>query len=96
MEAIIAAAGGHTTYMSNGSAKKGDWFLWDFQLKFDMKITYTMGKSMILFVLVNCPRVKNQASRFTIDNNFFDSTHGHHGTGMYTFDVFEKVMWNLF
>ena len=24
MEAIIAADGGHTTYMSNGSAKKGD------------------------------------------------------------------------
>ena len=75
MEAIIAVAGGHTTYMSNGSAKKGDWFLWDFQLKFDMKITYTMEKPIILFVLVNCPRVKNQASRFTIDNNFFYSTY---------------------
>ena len=24
MEAIIVADGGHTTYMSNGSAKKGD------------------------------------------------------------------------
>ena len=33
------------------------------------------GKSMIMFVFVNCPRVKNQASRFTIDNNFFDSTY---------------------
>ena len=75
MEATIAADGGHTTYMSKGSAKKGDWFLCDFQSKFNMKITYTMGKSMIFFVLVNCPRVKNQASRFTIDNNFFDSTY---------------------
>ena len=27
MEAIIAADGGHTTSMSNGSAKKGDCFL---------------------------------------------------------------------
>ena len=74
MEAIIAG-GGHTTYMSNGSAKKGDWFLWDFQWKCDMKITCTMGKPMIIFVLVNCPRLKNQASRFTIDNNFFYSTY---------------------
>ena len=30
---------------------------------------------MIIFVFVNCPRVKNHASRFTIDNNFFDSTY---------------------
>ena len=34
-----------------------------------------MGKSMIMFVFVNCPRVKNQSSRFTIDNIFFDSTY---------------------
>ena len=27
MEAIIAADGGHITYMSSGSAKKGDGFL---------------------------------------------------------------------
>ena len=26
MEAIIVADGGHTTYMSNGSATKVDWF----------------------------------------------------------------------
>ena len=34
-----------------------------------------MGKLMMIFVFVNCPRVKNQSSRFTIDNNFFDSTY---------------------
>ena len=75
MEAIIAADGGHATFMSNGFAKKGDWFLWDFQLNFDMKNICIMGKSMIMFVFVNCPRAKNQSSRFTIDNNFFDSTY---------------------
>jgi len=69
MEAIIAADGGHTTYMSNGSAKSN----------FDMKNIRTMGKSMIIFVFVNCPRVKNQFSRFTIDNNFSTLLIGHHG-----------------
>ena len=34
-----------------------------------------MGKSMIIFAFVNCPWVKNQSSRFTIDNNFFGSTY---------------------
>ena len=76
MEAIIAADGGHTTYMSSGSAKKGVWFLRDFQLNFDTKNVFTMGKSMIIFAFVNCPLVKNQSSRFTIDNNFFGSTYG--------------------
>ena len=46
-----------------------------FQLNFDMKITCTMEELMIMFVFVNCPRVKNQSSRFTIDNNFFESTY---------------------
>ena len=75
MEAIIAAEGGHTTYMSNGSTKKGDWFLWGFQLKFDIKNICTMGNSMIIFVFVNCPRVKNSLFHFTIDNIFFGSTY---------------------
>ena len=30
MEAIIAAQGGHTTYMSSGSATEGEWFLWEY------------------------------------------------------------------
>ena len=46
MEVIIVADGGHTTYMSNGSAKKGDWFL----NKYHMKNMCTMGKLMIIFV----------------------------------------------
>ena len=33
-----------------------------------------MGKLMMSFVFVNCPGVKKQPSRFTIDNNFFPST----------------------
>ena len=40
-----------------------------------MKNIFTMGKSMIIFAFVNCPWVKNQSSRFTIDNNFFGSTY---------------------
>ena len=75
MEVIIVADGGHTTYMSSGYAKKEVWFLWDFQLNFDTKNIFTMGKSMIIFAFVNCPWVKNQSSRFTIDNNFFGSTY---------------------
>ena len=30
MEAIIAAQGGHTTYMSSGFATEGEWFLWEY------------------------------------------------------------------
>ena len=70
MEAIIDAGGGHIIWMTSGSAKKRECFLWDFQVKFDMKDVCTMGKWMIMFVFVNCPGVKNQPSRFTVDNNF--------------------------
>ena len=37
-----------------------------------------MGKLMILFVFINCPQVKNQSSRFTIDNKFSHLLIGHH------------------
>ena len=30
MEAIIAAQGDHTTYMSSGFATEGEWFLWEY------------------------------------------------------------------
>ena len=30
MEAIIAAQGGYTSYMSSGSATEGEWFLWEY------------------------------------------------------------------
>ena len=73
MESIIDADGGHITYMI--FAKKRECFLWDFQVKFDMKDVCTMGKWMIMFVFVNCPRVKNKLFHFTIDNIFFGSTY---------------------
>ena len=74
MEAIIDADGGHITWMTSGSAKKREWFLWDFQVKFDMKGVWTIGKLMIMFVFVNCPRIKNKLFHLTIDN-FFRSTY---------------------
>ena len=54
--------------------KRGIGFM-RFLTKFSKKNMCTMGKLMIMFVFVKCPRVKNQASRFTIDNNFFYSTY---------------------
>ena len=61
MEAIIAADGGHTTYMSSGSAKKEVWFLWDFQT-FCLKM-----KSYMLF----CDKIIRE-----VDQHFNNSIFG--------------------
>ena len=45
------------------------------QFYFKMKNVFTMGKLMINFMFVNCPRVKNKLFNFTIDNIFFASTY---------------------
>ena len=71
METIIAANGGHASYMSSGSVSKGGWFSWDNFKLFQMKNFLAIGKLMINFMFVNCPRVKNKLFNFTIDNIFF-------------------------
>ena len=70
MEAIIVANGGHTTNLSSGSDSNRDWFSWDNFKFFQMKNFIAIGKLMINFVFVNCPRVKNKLFHFTIDNIF--------------------------